>query len=111
MDKLGYLPLAIDHAGCYIYNQDISLVSYISTLEKNTQQVLAKLPAKHASTYDQSVFTTWETSYNAIKRKSTVAAQMLIYASFYAASDVITEIFLRGRAFEGSANYFDCFIY
>ena len=64
---MGALPLALDQAGSYVSAMQISFSQYLLRFESAFVQVTAKKPPKVVWQYrDDTVFTTWEVSFNAL---------------------------------------------
>jgi hypothetical protein len=96
VEKLERLPLAIDHAGGYIFTEMIALKAYLPLLESNIKKVLNRsLPAFGLEHDRDPVFMTWDTSFKAIERADPVAITILTYCSFYANVDIPIKIFAK----------------
>ena len=94
VEKLECLPLAIDHAGGYIFTKMISLKEYLLLFERNARTVLDRsLPAFGLEQDHDPIFMTWDTSFMAIEKADPVAITILTYCSFYANVDILTNIF------------------
>ncbi|RPB06363.1 hypothetical protein P167DRAFT_530999 [Morchella conica CCBAS932] len=100
--KLGNLPLALVQAGAYISANRITLRSYINTFDAHFKLVFSDLP--HGSSYtqhDKTVFTTWQTSFDAIKRISRAASDLLIVCSFLSNEDIWEFMLQHGKQIDG----------
>ena len=65
--KLGALPLALDQAGSYISAMQIPFSRYLHRFEGAFAEIAAKKPPRVVWQYrDDTVFTTWEVSFNAL---------------------------------------------
>jgi len=93
---LGHFPLAIDQAGAYIFQDAISFAEYTKRYSENKKNVLSKKPAAFDSPYNECVFTTWETSYQLLKKRNEHAAQLLVLCSFLYNVDIPLRIFQLG---------------
>jgi hypothetical protein len=78
--SLGYLALAIDHAGAYIQSVCGTLEDYHEQFKNNRAETLKDKPA--VSTYEESVFRTFEISYEKIQERNPVAASLLLILCF-----------------------------
>ncbi|KAG9073867.1 hypothetical protein FS749_014606, partial [Ceratobasidium sp. UAMH 11750] len=91
---LGYLALAIVHAGAYIWCSSISIAKYRKRCLEHTQVALekySKMPG-NIEKYDKTVYTTWLMSYERLKPRT----QQLLVLMAYLHRDGITEdIFKR----------------
>ena len=64
---MGALPLALDQAGSYISAMQIPFSKYLIRFESTFAEVTAKKPPGVVWQYrDDTVFTTWEVSFNAL---------------------------------------------
>lgn len=96
IEELGQFPLAIDQAGAYIFQEDISFASYMKLYHENKKDLLQKKPLAFDSQYDECIFTTWETSYQLLEKRDEEAAQLLIACSFFFNVDIPLQLFQRG---------------
>ena len=65
--KLGALPLALDQAGSYISSMQIAFSEYLPRFESAFAEIAAKKPSMAVwQSRDDTVFTTWEVSFNAL---------------------------------------------
>lgn len=97
MKKLGYLPLAIDQAGAYIATREIPLQTYLGLYEGNFRRIFGERPNPLWSYRDQTVFTTWEISFQAIEEKNKESAELLSLCSFLHNEDIWEEMLRRGQ--------------
>lgn len=67
LQKLGYLPIAIAQAGCYINENMLDISEYLDMYDKEQEELLAnqKLPPGEGHL---PVYTTWDLSFNAITK-------------------------------------------
>src|ERR1700691_1766358 len=92
--ELGYLPLAIEQAGAYIWAQGAALAEYLLEYKSNFQSVTASRP-EGLEGY-ATVYTTWQISLEAIKAENLQAVQLLHLYGFLS-NDVSDEILLHGQ--------------
>ena len=79
--KLGALPLALDQAGSYINTMQIPFSKYLARFESAFAEVTAKKPPTVVWQYrSDTVFTTWEVSFNAL---SPAAQNFLLLLGFF----------------------------
>ena len=65
--RVGALPLALDQAGSYVSAMQIPFSRYLVLFESAFAEVTAKRPPTVVWQYrDETVFTTWEVSFNAL---------------------------------------------
>jgi hypothetical protein len=102
---LGYLPLAIDQAGAYIYKLKLSTKRYSSLLEANAAHVLHHKPPAAVWPYKSTVFATWETSLQTIERENPEAVEILTICAFLAGEDIWEEMLACGLPFAQISEY------
>ena len=90
---LGYLPLAMEQAGAFLRDKNISFVTYLDRYNERLNK-LKNFPAitgdftepEKINTEDlkrrRSVFTTWSLNFEAIKQESSAAAELLYLSSY-----------------------------
>lgn len=101
VEKLGYLPLAIDQAGAYVAARVIPLEKYLEIYEINFRGVFSEKPSSSVWSYgDRSVFTTWEISFQAIKSENEEAADFLLLCSFLSNESIWEDMLRRGKQLE-----------
>src|SRR6202050_5572582 len=93
--ELGYLPLAIEQAGAYIWAQGSTLDEYLMEYRTNFQSVTENRP-EGLEGY-ATVYTTWQISLEAIKAANLHAAQLLLLYSFLS-NDVSDELIFDGES-------------
>ncbi|KAK1532742.1 uncharacterized protein CCOS01_04725 [Colletotrichum costaricense] len=68
--ELGYLPLAIDQAGSYIYNQECSFEDYFVAFRKGRKDILGDPMYPGVFEHNPAVYGTFELSYVALEKLS-----------------------------------------
>ncbi|KAJ7850243.1 hypothetical protein B0H13DRAFT_2401407, partial [Mycena leptocephala] len=96
--ELCYLPLAIVQAGAFI-SQSGTLNSYLDIYRKNRAQLLSEQPAQSHDNYAQTVYTTWQMSFDCL---SPPAAMFLQLCSFLHWDGITEEIFSRAATYKFS---------
>ena len=103
--ELGCIPLAVDNAGSYIEAGKCEIDSYLRLLSLHHRTLMSDAAFTGASSYDQTVYGTWDLSFQEIERrangKSTTgnaqAAQAAILilqiCAFYHHSNISKDIF------------------
>ncbi|KAF8475539.1 P-loop containing nucleoside triphosphate hydrolase protein, partial [Kalaharituber pfeilii] len=94
VQKLGYLPLAIDQAGAYIHTRDYLFSRYLKEYQANVTQLLSK--KWKVGKNDRSVFAAWDLSFNAIQNQNPKAAELLLLFGFLNNNDICEELLKRG---------------
>ena len=101
--QLGYLPLALEQAAAYIWNQNRGQIKgfafrkYLSFYAEaeNERRLLAKKSSKGSTEYPDAVFNTWRTT---IDQLPSGARAILRLASFMAPTPIPFEMFLKGAS-------------
>ncbi|KAI0420494.1 hypothetical protein F5X98DRAFT_29554 [Xylaria grammica] len=106
LQLLEYLPLAIEQAGAYI-SQRIpddfesccpTLEDYLDLYQRNARMLLQyKRSSIMWSNRNDTVLTTWEVSFDAVKKESPEASDLLLLCGFLADNDIFEEMFRLGR--------------
>jgi tetratricopeptide (TPR) repeat protein len=96
VEELGYLALAVTLAGLYVavtprLSSDLS--QYLPEYRERRKQLLNVKAQKHIHRYGESVLSTWETSFSAIKRQSPMASRMLTLLAFLNFDDIFLDLF------------------
>ncbi|KAL0781512.1 hypothetical protein CaCOL14_002847 [Colletotrichum acutatum] len=68
--ELGYLPLAIDQAGSYIYNQECPFKDYLVDFRKGRKDILGDPMYPGVFEHNPAVYGTFELSYVALEKRS-----------------------------------------
>ena len=98
VEKLGCMPLAIDHAGAFIHELRIPLSSYLSYYETAFKEVQSKKPRlgwKYSR--DETAATTWKVSFSAIKTENPDACEVLLMCSFLNHENIWDELFYKNK--------------
>jgi NB-ARC domain len=96
VEELGFLPLAINLAGSYISitpRLRSDLTQYLPEYHQRRRILLSQKPSQLIHQYGDSVLNTWETSFQAINRKSPTASNLLILMAFLESDDIYLEFF------------------
>ncbi|KAJ6568019.1 hypothetical protein DFH09DRAFT_1278132 [Mycena vulgaris] len=93
--ELHYLALAIVQAGAFISKSE-ALDRYLELYRENRAMLLTEHPSQSQDDYAETVYTTWEISFN---RLSPTAARLLQLSSFIHHDDIWEEILLRAASY------------
>lgn len=97
VERLGRLPLATDLAGAYLHTTRTPLASYLPLLHHNSiKGTLSQMPPSSVWQYEESVFTTWELSFQDIQKKHPKATELLTLYSFLSNVEIQLEMLERG---------------
>ena len=103
--ELGFIPLAIDHAGAYINAGRCDIDQYLRHFSEHRQALMSDATFMGASKYNKTVYGTWDVSFKEIERRagghftseSTQAAKAAILilqiCAFYHHISISKEIF------------------
>ncbi|KAK6528961.1 hypothetical protein TWF694_004188 [Orbilia ellipsospora] len=83
VETLGYMPLAICHAGSYILESKISLVEYLSRYKTTFMTLQSRKPKFGWSYRSDTAATTWEISFSQIEKQDKEAAELLLACSYF----------------------------
>ncbi|KAJ7874133.1 P-loop containing nucleoside triphosphate hydrolase protein [Mycena leptocephala] len=93
--ELCYLPLAIVQAGAFIL-QSGALDTYLGIYMKNQAYLLSEKPAQSHDSYEWTVYTTWQMSFDKL---SPLAAMFLQLCSFLHQDGISEDIFSRAATY------------
>ena len=112
--SLGYLALAIEHAGAYVHSVGGTPQEYLQQFQNNRRDMLEKSPA--FSMHKESVFGTFSMSFNAIVERDMAAARLLCFMGFLDAEGVQEDMMMstseghtifRVQVIKDQKEYFD----
>jgi hypothetical protein len=87
----GCLPLALKQAGSYILVRKLSFNQYLDRYRKNRSSILSEYvpEAVHGDRQRHAtIYTTWESSFSAVKEENLMAAELLQLSAFMASNDM-----------------------
>src|SRR5579859_1716014 len=94
---LGYLPLGIEQAGCYIRTKRMSISRYVTLYEMNKPNALKHgLPLSHEVYYKHTVATTWKISFDEVETRDPLASEILRLMAFLDGTRIQMELFEAG---------------
>ena len=94
--KLEYLPLALKHAGSYIFKEQCTFQGYLKQLEGNITFYLGGGWKQGDENYKQSVFASWERSLEVLRQRVPKATDLLSICGFLDNNDISDEFLERG---------------
>ncbi|KAJ7694720.1 P-loop containing nucleoside triphosphate hydrolase protein [Mycena metata] len=97
---LHYLPLAIVQAGAFI-SKSQNLDRYLALYTKNQGRLLSERPAQSHDRYAQTVYTTWQMSFD---RLTPPAAMFLQHCAFLHYNGISEEIFSYAAGYQFSSD-------
>ena len=114
VETLGYLALAVSHAGASIRQKICSLEDYLDSYTRHRKKLLSSQAVQAGSEYKYTVYTTWEISVESIKklaqnardRTAAHALELLTFFGFCHFDDITEEMFKSARSeFAHTENY------
>ena len=97
--ELGCFALAITLAGTYVVETPrlySDIKEYLPEYRDRRRELLSQKPTRLVHQYGESVLTTWEASFTAIRRKCAEACQLLTMLAFINFDDIFFGIFNPG---------------
>jgi len=98
VNDLGFLALAIDQAGSYIFTRKCTLNEYREMFHNRRDRsklLRERLSMQRSSSYQSTVYTTWEISIQMVKETNTLASEILQLFSYLHYAQIPREIFKR----------------
>jgi tetratricopeptide (TPR) repeat protein len=93
-EQLGQLPLALEQAGAYVEETGVSVSGYLKKLRQYPQEVFAE---GRPPDYEATVLTTWQLSFENIRKKSVVAVELLNLCAYLSPDEIPEALFQDGR--------------
>ncbi|KAH6673053.1 hypothetical protein B0J14DRAFT_654782 [Halenospora varia] len=94
-EELDGLPLAIATAGAYLDQVAISLSDYLRLYKESWVQ-LQKSSPELSSYEDRTLYSTWQISFNHVKRQNDLSAKLLCFWAYFDSRDLWLELLLHG---------------
>ncbi|KAK6356063.1 hypothetical protein TWF718_000437 [Orbilia javanica] len=92
IEKLGFMPLAISHAGYYIYETKLPLVEYSSYYDKAFMKLQSRKPRFGWDYMNGTAATTWEISFSRVKEEDKEAAMLLLVSSYLNPEEISNDL-------------------
>src|SRR5579862_3841238 len=80
--KLGFMPLAISHAGCFLHETKVQIGEYLLYYDEAFMKVQSKKPKSGWNYQGDTAATTWEISFARIEARDKEAAFLLLTCSY-----------------------------
>jgi tetratricopeptide (TPR) repeat protein len=97
VQELGCLALAVTLAGSYVSETHLELNQYLEEYRQRRKELLSEVPKNLIYEYNESVLTTWESSFEAITQRNVHASSLLTVLAFIHYDDVMLDLFERAR--------------
>jgi tetratricopeptide (TPR) repeat protein len=93
-EELGNLPLALEQAGAYMVESARSILDYVKLFQTRKGEILKR--GTPSTDYPATVATTWELSFQEVKKASPAGADLLNLCAFLAPDDIPQEMLRKG---------------
>lgn len=104
--RLGGLPIAIVQAGAYVGTRKVPFQKYATTFDRCLEKLLREKPENLTWGYgDETVFTTWEVSFEAVREKNEKAAELLSLCSFLSNENIDEDMLCRGKCLDEDGTF------
>ena len=107
-EHLGYMPLAIEHAGTFMKNMNVPISEYLDYYRRAFRGVHKDPATPGWGHHSKTVATTWEVSFEAVQKKDPAAAELLLMCSFINNQDIPEELFNSDANIEGDNTPSNC---
>ena len=94
--ELGYLPLALEQAAAFIVAKRCSFSDYLESYKKRRTDLLEKQRPMMGN-YPDTVMTTWDLNFEAVKDVSQASADLMQCSAFFSGDSIPYEILNYGR--------------
>ncbi|KAF3920525.1 hypothetical protein ABW20_dc0108726 [Dactylellina cionopaga] len=92
VEKLGFMPLAITHAGCFIQQTNIHLHQFLRYYDEAFDKVQSTVPRVGWVYRNDTALTTWEISFSEIQKQNEEAAILLLICSYLNPSEILEDL-------------------
>src|SRR5690606_20150104 len=101
VEKLGFMPLAISHAGCFMHEANVSAGEYLRYYEEAFMTVQSRKPKLGWNYRNDTAATAWELSFSEIRRQDEEAASLLLTCSYLNPNEISESLWEdKGRDLE-----------
>ncbi|KAK6526371.1 hypothetical protein TWF694_004968 [Orbilia ellipsospora] len=109
--KLGFMPLAITHAGCFIHQTNIHVQQFLKYYEEAFKKAQSAVPRIGWWYRSDTALTTWEISFSEIEKQDKEAAWILLVCSYLSPNEISERLWQGNKSDSESlfkyANKFD----
>ncbi|KAK6351850.1 hypothetical protein TWF718_004995 [Orbilia javanica] len=91
VEELGFLPLAITHAGCFIYEMNIPVRDYRQHYERAFKEAQSQIPKVGWAYREDTAVTTWEISFLEIQKQDEEAALILLVCGYLLPENILED--------------------
>ncbi|KAK6356045.1 hypothetical protein TWF718_000419 [Orbilia javanica] len=88
VEKLGFMPLAISHAGCFMHETKASASEYLRYYEGAFMTVQSRKPKLGWNYRNDTAATAWELSFSEVRKQDEEAASLLLTCSYLSPSEI-----------------------
>ncbi|KAK6356062.1 hypothetical protein TWF718_000436 [Orbilia javanica] len=108
VERLGFMPLAITHASCFIHETKVPLGEYLLYYNEAFMAVQSRLPRFGWKYRNDTAVTTWEISFSQIEKEDREAAMLLGICSYLNFEEIYEDLWVdeqSDRAFQLECRY------
>ncbi|KAK6521279.1 hypothetical protein TWF506_001502 [Arthrobotrys conoides] len=98
VEKLGFMPLAISHAGCFIHIMNISVDEYPKYYERAFKVAQSQVPDFGWAYGNETAVTAWEVSFLAVQHQDEEAASLLLSCSYLNRNEILERLWVDGQS-------------
>lgn len=98
VEKLGFMPLAISHAGCFIHELNIPVSEYLQYYDKVFKEAQTKIPKIGWAYREDTSVTTWEVSFLEIQKQNEEAASLLLTCAYLNPNEIFETLWEDERS-------------
>ncbi|KAK6353424.1 hypothetical protein TWF696_005389 [Orbilia brochopaga] len=102
VEALGFMPLAISHAGCYINQTKRSFKEYLGCYHEAFKVAQSCKPRFGWNYREDTAITTWEVSFAEIKKQDEQAASLLLVCSYLDPEEIFEGLWEGRRSIQSS---------
>ncbi|KAF3219218.1 hypothetical protein TWF191_008012 [Orbilia oligospora] len=103
VEKLGYMPLAISHAGCFIHIMNIAVDEYPRYYERAFKIAQSQVPDLGWAYGNETAVTAWEVSFLAVQQQDAEAASLLLSCSYLDRNEIFERLWEDGESTDVAA--------
>ncbi|KAF3153873.1 hypothetical protein TWF569_001465 [Orbilia oligospora] len=91
IEKVGFMPLAITHAGCFIRQLNIPICQYLQYYERNFKEAQSRKSRIGWDYRKDTSMTTWEVSFLEVEKQNREAASILLTCGYLNPTEILED--------------------
>src|SRR5579871_4852006 len=92
VERLGFMPLAISHAGCFLHETKAQVREYLPYYDRAFMTVQSKKPKFGWNYQGDTAATTWEISFARIEKQDKDATLLLLTCSYLNPEEICEDL-------------------